>query len=293
MGNAFNDNPPGVQDKRAPVNERNKSPPSQTHVVRDVKDDHLVNPSDAKSNHMVNRDDVKSSHMAKQDVLNSLQKKLAHGEQLQDSEQLLYQALAKETGKVSDLQHPDQKQADPNTPAWFNKLPAEHKQLMSKETQDMLVKPGNNIPAPPFMDEYKYNQRQQKQQQEHLKQQQQQQQHLQNDLLSKLNLDDKLHLEDKHAATDDQKTFEQDQRDEEKRLFEMFQGDNNHDFKDEDLKDDGDERLLQNKQLYNDGKEDEDDEDEDEDYKEKDDNYVYGAQDRKINPDIQNNGALI
>ena len=290
MGNAFSDNLPAVQDKRSTVNEGNRSP-SPTHIIhmenRDVKNDHLVKPHDVKSNHMANPDDAKNSHMAKQDVLNSLQKKLAHGEHLQDSEQLLYQALAKETGKVTDLQQPNQKQTNLNVPGWFNKLPAEHKQMMSKETQDLLVKPGNNIPAPPFMDEYHDDQEQQKQQQQHL---QQRHQELQKDLLAKLNLDDKLHLEDKHTAGDDQKTFEQDQRDEERRLFEMFQGDNNH-GKDEDLKDDGEERLLQNNELYNDGKEDEDDEDED--YKEKDDNYVYGGQDHKVNPDIQNNGALI
>ena len=292
MGNAFSDNLPAVQDKRAAVSEGNKSP-SQMHIVHtenpDKKNSHMADP-DIKNNHMADPD-MKSNHMVKQDVLNSLQKKLAHGEHLQDSEQLLYQALAKETGGVTDLQQPNQKQANLDTPAWLDKLPVEHKQLLSKETQDLLVKPGNNIPAPPFINEYKENQQQQKQQQQHLQQQQQ----LHNDLLSKLHLDDKLHLEDKHAAADDQKTFEQDQRDEERRLFEMFQGDNNHEkneFKDEDLKNDGDERLMQNNELYNDGK-DEDEDDEDDDYKEKDDNYVYGGQDHQVNPDIQNNGALI
>ena len=302
MGNAFSDNQPAVQDKKVPISETTVAPSTQMHIAH------------------TDKPDVKDRDVVKRNVLSALEKKLAQGEQLEDSEQMLYQALAKETGKVMDLQRinhkPDSKDASEwvkNLPAehkdpseWVKSLPAEHKDpsewvkslpaehtrsIMSKGAQDLLNKqlnkPGNNIPAPPFNNEYKdMHQQQQQQQQEHL-------------VLPKLHLDDKLDLnEKKSAAVDEQKTFEQDQRDEERRLFEMFQGDNNHEkdeFKD-DLKDDGDRRLAQNNELYDDKEDEEDDgngDDDGDDYKDKDDNYVYGGQDRKVNPDMQNNNALI
>ena len=278
MGNAFNDNQPAVQDKQVSISEATKTPSSQMRILH------------------TDKPDTTDRHMVKKNVLSALEKKLAQGEKLEDSEQMLYQALAKEAGKVMDLKRMNKEQDRKDAPEWVKNLPAEHTRSISKEAQDFLNKPlnkpGNNIPAPPFLDEYKDIQQQQRQKQANL-------------VLPKLHLDDKLDLNEKPAAVDEQKTFEQDQRDEERRLFEMFQGDNNHDkdeFKD-GLKDDGDERLARNNELYDDKEDEEDDEDEDDDddddndggddYKVKDDNYVYGGQDHKVNPDMQNNNALI
>ena len=295
MGNAFNDNLPAVQKKSVTIDNGGNSSPSPMNKVHNDSPDH--------------RDDS----LTKKDVLHTLQKKLANEEHLQNNERLLYQALTKEASESPQLQHQKQTQDGQNnpevlsklpdmrqlpkltqdhqnnpevfnklpdlqqqprqaldhkdTPEWFNNLPAEHRQSVSKETQDLLHKQGHNIPAPPFLSEYKANQQQQQQQQK-----------------------ETLHFDDKHVG-DDQKTFEQDQRDEERRLFEMFQGDNNH-GKDEDLKDDEDEKLTQDNELYGDDKDD-GNEDDDDDYKEKDDNYVYGGQDRQVNPDTQDNDALI
>ena len=298
MGNAFNNNLPTFQKKSVSMDNGGNSP---SHVNR-VHDD---SPSDQ-------HDDS----LTKRDVLRMLQKKLTNGEHLQDNERMLYQALTKEASKTPELAHskqaqdhqtnpelfkklpdlqqlpkltqnhpnnpesfnklpnlqqqPQQALDHKNTPDWFNDLPAKHRESVSKETQDLLRKQGHNIPAPPFLSEYNANQQQQQQQQQQQK--------------------ETLHYDEKHAG-DDQKTFEQDQRDEERRLFEMFQGDNNH-GKDDDLKDDGDGKLTQDNELYGDDKDD-GDEDDDDDYKEKDDNYVYGGQDRQVKPDTQDNDALI
>jgi len=242
MGNSFGDNLPVLQSKGVSMNEGSK----QLQASKIHTDD-------------------------KQSVLQALQDKMAQGDHLKNSEQLLYQALAKKTGQVTDLHQPKLKEDESDVSEWFNKLPADQKPLVKKETQDFQHKIGNNIPAPPFLNENKAHQ-----------------QH--GDVAnSKPNVDDK-------DSNNDQKTFEQDQRDEERRLFEMFQGDNNHvkdDYKGEDLRGDGNGKLVHDNEEYDDDKDNGDGkDDDDDDYNEKNDDYVYGNQDHKVNPEQQNDALI-
>lgn len=227
----------------------------------------------------------RSRELARQDVMRALQKKLARGDQLENSEKLLYQALAKEAGKAadSDLHFQPKLKEDTNIPSLLSKLSSKDEPV-SKETQDLLRKVDNNVPAPPLLFDNKVSQKP-----------------------PPVLFDSKVSQKpgetiksNSKDVTDDQKTktFEQDQRNEERRLFEMFQGDDNHakdEFKIQDPKNEGVGQHTQNggdKDDEDKDNVDKDDEDDD-NYNGKDDDYVYGKQDRKVNPEQQNNNALI
>ena len=248
---------------------------------------------------------------AKQDVLQALRGKLDRGEHLQDSEELLFQALAKTNKKThigaqqeqphplekqprpsdeqqnllqnqshlsDEQQHPLQNQPHPpqqpshnfqkeqqQQPQWFEKVDSH---LLNKDTQDLIRRMGGNIPAPPFMKEDDFNQQGQQQ-----------------------NGAAAANPPGNQDVGNDQNNFEKDQRDEERRLFEMFQGDTHHvkgNANEGDNMDD--DKENDEKHEYNNEKEEGNDEDT---YNEKDDDYVYGDQKNQVKPAEQEDNALI
>jgi len=228
---------------------------------------------------------------AKRDVLQVLRGKLDRGEHLQDSEQLLFQALAKDAANkvhtgTQEQSHPSEEQPrlseeqphllsqpkkEIQKPQWFENAPKADTALLSKETQELLNKIGGNIPAPPFVNDQQHN----------------------NAAGAK-----PPGIQD---AGDDQKSFEQDQRDEERRLYEMFQGDTRHVKGDTN---EGDGKLFDKEhEEYGDKNEDDYEEKDGQDdggnadndnYNEKDEDYMYGDQKHQVKPAEQvDNNALI
>ena len=277
---------------------------SPVHVR--VGDQHDVNTRSQNDGrvHEMQKDQKTKGHddHGKQDVLQVLRGKLDRGEHLQDSEQLLFQALAKELANkahtgAQEQPHPSEEQPHPSIeqpqqqshqfqkepqqqPQWFEKAKAADNSLLSQETQNLIKRMGGNIPAPPFMND-DFNQ--------------QEQQH--NGATTAHNGATTAKPQD---AGDDQNTFEQDQRDEERRLYEMFQGDTHH------VKGDryeGDGKLFDKEDVeYGDKNEDDYDEKDGQDdggnadknnYNEKDEDYMYGDQKNQVKPAEQGANALI
>ena len=262
-----------------------------------IVDQHDVN-ARSKSyerSHEVHKDQGTQGHddYTKQDVLQLLRGKLDRGEHLQDSEQLLLQALAKNAANkvhtdTQEQSHPSEEQPrlseqprllsqqkqfpkEIQKPQWFENAPKTDTALLSKDTQELLNKIGGNIPAPPFINDWQRN-----------------------DAAGNKPLG-------KQDAGDDQKSFEQDQRDEERRLYEMFQGDTHHVKGDTN---EGDGKLLDKEhEEYGDKNEDDYEEEKDgqddggnadnDNYNEKDEDYMYGDQKHQVKPAEQVDNALI
>jgi len=280
---------PGIVDQHDDVNTRSQSQGHSHEVQKDQR----------------------TQEQDKQDVLQLLRGKLDRGEHLQGSEQLLFQALVKEsankvqTGTQKQLHQSEeqsrlseeqpriseeqphlqqqqphllpQQQQEPQKPQWFENAREADTSLLSKETRDLINKIGGNIPAPPFIND-DFNQ--------------QVQQH---------NGATAAKPPGNQDTGDDQKSFEQDQREEERRLYEMFQGDTHH------VKGDineGDSKLFDKEdEEYGDKNEDDYEEKDGQDhggnadndnYNEKDNDYMYGDQKHQVKPAVQvDNNALI